>query len=68
MRKIVKPVGDLRVPDPYGRVVPEDGAIVLWSSWWQRRLKEGAITVHPVQEHAPKPRKKATKSTEETEK
>ena len=70
MRKIVKPVGDTVILDPYGRRVPEDGAIVIWSSWWDRRLRDGGMSVHEVEEPAtaaPKPRK-SNKSTEESDK
>lgn len=68
-RKIVKPKPDIFVLDPYGRVVPRDGAIVQWSSYWSRRLRDGVITVHEIEEPKParKSRKKQPTPTEGTE-
>ena len=49
-RRIVKPKDGRRVFDPYGRVLPEDGALVKWSSWWERRKNEGAVTDSPFED------------------
>ena len=74
-RQIVRPKSGCTVVDPYGRQVPADGAIVIWSSYWDRRVRDGVITVHEVEKEAPvkaatpsKPRKKSTKTTEGTDK
>jgi len=77
-RRIVKPKPGFAMTDEYGRVVPEDGAIVRWSSWWQRRLKEGGITAEVyVEKKTARKRKKSVaaeapqeenQSTEDTDK
>ncbi len=65
--KLVKPERGIVVLDPASlRRVPEDGAIVPWNSYWQRRVREGSLTV--VEPPAPKKaRKSKTESTEDTE-
>lgn len=52
-RRVVLPVEGFRPTDRYGRRIPEDGAVVVWSSWWDRRLAEGAITFRKVDEAPP---------------
>lgn len=61
-RRIVKPKPGFAMTDEYGRVVPEDGAIVRWNSWWTRRLKEGGITAELHVEEKPPTRKRKKKS------
>ena len=57
--KIVKPKTGFVVVDPYGRIVPEDGATVKWSAYWERRLRDGEIIVA-----GQKPTRKKTKVEE----
>jgi len=33
----------LEQPDIPDRYLPPDGAEVLWSSWWLRRLEDGSV-------------------------
>ena len=62
--KIVRPArAGLVVLDPASlRPVPEEGAVVPWNSYWQRRVNEGGLVV--VDDSKPKRRTtKATKAT-----
>ena len=44
MKKKIKPKKGLKVPFPMTRTfLPEKGEKVVWSSYWVRRLNEGAI-------------------------
>lgn len=61
--KTVKPVGGASVSDPYGRIVPADGAIVPWNSYWKRRVAEGNLEV--VQPRKARKTTKATKQEDE---
>lgn len=68
MRRKVVPKPGIVVFDPYGRRVPDDGARIVWSSFWDRRFAEGAITFTELDDKpAAKPRKKSNK-TEDSEK
>jgi hypothetical protein len=78
-RLIVYPVEGKVVSDRYNRMVPKEGARVVWDSYWDRRLAEGAITCieykpaseqkpSPKPEPEPKTRKVITKTTKPTEK
>lgn len=69
-RAIVHPVEGATAMDPYSRVVPKEGASVIWSSHWQRRLNEGVITVSEIEEPKPpatKSRKKPTSKPDSEE-
>lgn len=45
-RKIVTPLNGLAVVDPdTNRPLPAEGAEVVWSTYWQRRLNDGDISV-----------------------
>ena len=62
-RRIVKPVPGFAMTDEYGRVVPEEGAVVLWNAhWWEKRLSEGCITAEPYEDETPPVRKRSRKS------
>jgi hypothetical protein len=67
--KLVKPEPGIVVLDPVSlQHVPEDGAIVPWNSYWQRRVREGGlIIVEPDKPTPRKARKSKIESTEDTE-
>jgi Protein of unknown function (DUF2635) len=52
-RRIVKPTKGYTIPDPYGRIVPPEGAIVIWSGYWERRLQEGGIEFFEIEPEPP---------------
>ena len=63
--RLVKPLRGLRVFGPYGREVPEEGAIVPWVSYWQRRVREGSLEI--VAEPKKAPAKSKPKANEDND-
>lgn len=62
--RIVKPMPGFVVPDPVSlRVVPEEGAVVPWNAYWQRRVAEGSLQI--VEPKTKTARKTKTASTED---
>lgn len=61
--RIVKPAKGFVVPDPVSlRIVPEEGAVVPWNAYWQRRVLEGSLVV------VEQKKKSAPKKNTETDK
>lgn len=67
MKRFIKPVEGKRPCDRLGNAVPEQGATVEWSSWWDRRLREGAIEVSDAPADTPRRAKKTKGSTDNDE-
>jgi hypothetical protein len=56
MAKIyVTPAQDLKVIDPAtGKPLPSEGAEVVKSNWWMRRIRHGEVTLRKQTATAPK--------------
>ena len=67
-RLIVRPIIGATAMDEYNRIVPPEGAIVRWSSHWQRRLNEGVITVSEIDPPKAESKSKKKTTTTDTEK
>ncbi len=50
--KRLKPARELKVANPNGGHLPEEGAEVPWDSYWRRRLADGDV-VEVEEEKAP---------------
>ncbi len=47
--KILKPVGGVKIRDPKTReYLPQEGRLVEMTSYWNRRIQDGTVTVSPV--------------------
>lgn len=47
--KILKPVGGVKIRDPKTKeFLPEGGRLVEMTSYWNRRIQDGTVTVSPV--------------------
>jgi len=69
-KKTIYPVPPHRPTDRLGGRVPAEGAEVVWSSWWDRRLRDGAITLaapSTKSELTPKPARKKQPKSEKDE-
>lgn len=42
-QKTIKPATGRRVRQPDGTLLPESGQPVVWSAFWERRLRDGDI-------------------------
>ncbi|WP_448660300.1 DUF2635 domain-containing protein [Sphingomonas sp. CJ99] len=53
MRRVTPEAGQT-VNDEQGQPIPAGGIDVVWSTWWQRRLNAGEITVSDPKKGAAK--------------
>ncbi len=53
--KFIKRAGDAPLRKPDGSYLAEQGEVIVWSTYWQRRLDDGDIIISDDPEHdAPK--------------